>query len=272
MSKPELEVKAQANLDPRDPIPPQEAAALRPAAGSRCRRLGGVLFDLVLLALICIGIAWRFSWVNWNQSTDLNPDEYGLTSNLTQLSIPKSLGDYFNTRVSPISPYQKYDVLGNPTTSGANNGFVWGQWPITILRWFAEQTSNTGYDDLRLLGRRLSSFCDVLTLLLLFLIGRRLYGRRTGLLASALGALAVLEIQYSHFLTVDNFALFFSTAAMFAAVQASKERESDSRKLSSWVWYALFGVSFGMTMASRVNLLLWPPRLLLRLASPTTND
>jgi len=255
MSKPELEVKAQANLDPRDPIPPQEAAALRPAAGSRCRRLGGVLFDLVLLALICIGIAWRFSWVNWNQSTDLNPDEYGLTSNLTQLSIPKSLGDYFNTRVSPISPYQKYDVLGNPTTSGANNGFVWGQWPITILRWFAEQTSNTGYDDLRLLGRRLSSFCDVLTLLLLFLIGRRLYGRRTGLLASALGALAVLEIQYSHFLTVDNFALFFSTAAMFAAVQASKERESDSRKLSSWVWYALFGVSFGMTMASRVNLL-----------------
>ncbi|MGA2111237.1 MAG: DUF2298 domain-containing protein [Anaerolineales bacterium] len=254
MSEHELEVKRQAEVGPQSPIPPQEAAGFRRERGSGWRRFAGFLFDLILLALIGIGVAWRLSWVNWSEGTDLNPDEYGLTENLTDLSIPQSLSDYFNTRLSSISPYQKYDVNGNATTPGANNGFVYGQLPITIIRWVAEKTGNTGYDDIRLLGRRLSSFCDILTLLFLFLIGLRLYGRRVGLLASALGALAVLEIQYSHFMTVDNFALFFSVVAMFAAVQVSKDRESDSRRLSSWGWYALFGVAFGMTMASRVNL------------------
>src|SRR5882762_7887851 len=68
-----------------------------------------VAFDILLIAIIALGIFYRFNWVNWNKDTDLHPDEYGLTSTLTQLSMPKNLADYFNTRLSPISPYQKYD-------------------------------------------------------------------------------------------------------------------------------------------------------------------
>ena len=79
------------------------------------RKFAAVAFNILLIAIIALGIFYRFNWVNWNQDTDLHPDEYGLTGTLTQLSMPKNLDEYFNTRLSPISPYQKYDENGAPT-------------------------------------------------------------------------------------------------------------------------------------------------------------
>ena len=101
---------------------------------SSARRWLGVLFEALLIVLIGIGIIFRFNWVNWSQGANLHPDEYGLTSTLTQLSLPKSLGDYFNTRISPLSPYNKYDLNGLKLRDGPDNRMRWGQWPITILR------------------------------------------------------------------------------------------------------------------------------------------
>ncbi len=162
-----------------------------------------------MIALIAIGVVFRFSWTNWSEGTNLAPDEYGLTNTLTQLSIPKTLDQWFNTRLSPISPYQKYDVDGNPTAPGPDNGMVWGQWPQIIIRGTAQLLNSaegavlpalkashagscpapvpagasnsgcqavlaidyTGYDQIRLLGRTLSALADVITLLACFLIG-----------------------------------------------------------------------------------------------------
>ncbi len=52
----------------------------------------------------------------------------------------------------------------------------------------AELTGNTGYNEIRLMGRSLSALADSLSLLLIFLIGERLYDCRIGLLAAALSA------------------------------------------------------------------------------------
>jgi hypothetical protein len=78
---------------------------------SNNRRLMPALLDILLIALIVFGVMLRFSWVNWNQGTSLHPDEYGLTNTLTQLSMPDNSADYFNTRISPISAYHKYDEM-----------------------------------------------------------------------------------------------------------------------------------------------------------------
>jgi hypothetical protein len=223
----------------------QPASATRPAFRLDWK---GVLVDAFLVVLIVIGIFFRFNWVNWNQDTDIHPDEYGLTSTLTQLSIPKSLGDYFNTRLSPLSPYQKYDVEGNPTTAGPDNRMRWGQWPIILIRFGAELVHKTDYGNIRLFGRRLSALADTLALLALYLIGRRLYSHRVGLLAAALGALAVMQIQQSHFMTVDNFAVLFTALALYGAVRVAQR--------GNWKWYVFFGVFAGMAVASRINLAL----------------
>jgi 4-amino-4-deoxy-L-arabinose transferase-like glycosyltransferase len=217
------------------------------------------LFDTILIALILIGLCFRFYWANWSQGADLHPDEYGLTGTLTQLSMPKTLSDYFNTRLSPISPYQKYDINGQPTQQGPDNRMRWGQWPIILLRWAAELTGNTGYGEQRLLGRSLSALADALTLFVLFLCGERLYSTRTGLLAAALGSLAVMQIQQSHFMTADNFAVLFGTIAVYAAIQACLtgiEALDHRNRTPVWVWYGWFGIAFGMTVASRINLAL----------------
>jgi len=210
------------------------------------------LLDLLLIALILFGVVLRFSWVNWNQGASLHPDEYGLTNTLTQLRMPDSPADYFNTRISPISPYHKYDENGVQIGSGPDNRMRWGQWPIIIIRQFAEWTGNTGYDELRLMGRQLSAAADVLALMLIYLIGARLYNERTGLLAAALSALAVMQVQQSHFMTSDNFAVFFTALAMLAATMIATHDGRSHRAAAGW--YVLFGVALGMTVASRINL------------------
>lgn len=222
--------------------------------------------EICLIALIVTGILFRFNWVNWNQDTNLHPDEYGLTNTLTQLSLPKDLAEYFNTRISSLSPYAKYDLAGEKTKDGPDNRMRWGQLPITIIRTAGEMTGNTGYGEIRLLGRKLSALADTLSLLLIFLIGLRLYGYRAGLLATALSALAVMQIQQSHFMTVDNFGSFFTTLGLFACVQitqhpALNRTEQQPGKSSyqidrgNWGWYLLFGAAFGLALACKVNLL-----------------
>jgi len=222
-----------------------------------------IAFQTLLVILIAVGIIFRFNWVNWSQGTNLHPDEYGLTNTLVQIQIPNSLNKYFNTRISPLSPYQKYDVAGQPTEGGADNRLRWGQLPITIIRFAGELTGNTGYDEIRLLGRSLSALADTLSLALLFLIGRRVYGEKIGLLATALSALSVMQIQQSHFMTVDNFGVLFTMCTMYCCVRIAQQPclkraivRHDYKPTSNGIlWFVLFGIAFGMAMASRINLL-----------------
>ncbi len=227
------------------------------------KKLLSSAFDLLLITLLATGLFFRFYRTDWSQGADLHPDEYGLTGTLTQLSLPDNLSDYFNTRLSTLSPYQKYDAQGNPTRPGPDNRMRWGQWPMIVLRAAAEWSGNTGYSELRLMGRTLSAFVDTLSVFLIFLIGRRLYDRRTGLLAAALSALAVMQIQQSHFMTVDQWGVFFSILSLYACVRIAqrpgvRRPAAEGAYQADWAalpWYLLFGLFFGMTLASRINLL-----------------
>jgi hypothetical protein len=250
----------------KNPAEEPEPPAPKPVAGEI-----PVAIKAILIGLIAVGLYFRFSSVNWSQGTNLHPDEYGLTNTLTQLSLPTSIADYFNTRLSPISPYQKYDLQGQPAENGPDNRMRWGQWPIILIRAAGELTGNTGYDEIRLLGRRMSALADSLSLLMIFLIGRRLFNSSIGVTAAALSSLAVMQIQQSHFMTVDNFGVLFSCLTMYAAVRIAQSKpvarsdpNADDVGASgsdytiprpAWRWYAAFGVAFGMALASRVNLL-----------------
>ncbi|MEW6180353.1 MAG: glycosyltransferase family 39 protein [Chloroflexota bacterium] len=239
---------------------------LKTASSSSSRFRQSILskgLDLLLILLMAVGIYYRFAWVNWNQDAQLHPDEYGLTNTLTVLHMPASLSEYFNTRISPLSPYNKYNADGSLLQNGPDNRMRWGQLPMIIIRAAAEATGNTGYSELRLLGRRLSALADALAVGLLYLIGRRLYHHRIALTGAALSALAVMQIQQSHFMTVDNFGTFFTMLALYAAVRiagqpplARPAPESGYRLVAAAAgWFALFGAAAGMALACKVNLL-----------------
>ncbi|MGD8603482.1 MAG: hypothetical protein PVF49_02800, partial [Anaerolineales bacterium] len=119
-----------------------------------------VLTETLLVILILVGVFYRFDWSDWHQGTNLHPDEYGLANTLVQLEPPDSWADYINTRLSPFSPYNKYDEAGNLTSGGPDNRMRWGQWPIILIRLTAEWSGQTGYDQIRVWGRQLSALAD----------------------------------------------------------------------------------------------------------------
>ncbi|NQS91480.1 MAG: glycosyltransferase family 39 protein, partial [Chloroflexi bacterium] len=90
---------------------------------------------------------------------------------------------------------------------------------------------------------------DLLSVVMVFFIGTRLYNRRVGIIGAAFSALAVLQIQQSHFFTVDTFTTFFTLLTVYFAaeiVSAKNERVNLGA-------YLFFGVALGMAVASKIN-------------------
>ena len=190
----------------------------------------------ILLAIILIlAASFRYYHVNWDEGQHIHPDERFLTMVENSLSWPKSLKIYFDSTKSPLNPYNHNFGL-----------FVYGTLPIFIVKWLGIKLHMLGYGRIYLLGRELSATMDLLSILLLYFVGRRLYSRKVGLLASALYAFAVMAIQQSHFFTVDNFGTFFALLTFYLAVRIAQD--------GRWVDYLFIGVTYGATVACRINL------------------
>ncbi|MBT3322503.1 MAG: hypothetical protein HN392_09495 [Anaerolineae bacterium] len=111
------------------------------------------------------------------------------------------------------------------------NADIWTSYTPSFLREFQlsdlqnlqphERSANfwAGYGQINLIGRQLSAFTDLLSIVLLYFIVARVYNRKVALLSAAFSALAVLQIQQSHFFTVDTFVNFFMFLAIYFAVE-----------------------------------------------------
>jgi len=213
------------------PLPASPPPAIPPPSRSAWRRYG----PTAALALILVAAAaLRLSGINWDENTHLHPDERFLTMVEGGLRLPASLGEYFNTGTSPLNPHNASFTF-----------FVYGTLPIFLVRYLADWTSQLGYDQVHLVGRAASTLFDLISLVLLYALGKRLYGRTVGLIAALLGAFTVLLIQHAHFFVVDLFASTFVVAGLYLAVRAQ-----DEGKLFD---YAVFGVCVGAAMASKIN-------------------
>ncbi|MCX6358925.1 MAG: glycosyltransferase family 39 protein [Armatimonadetes bacterium] len=109
--------------------------------------------------------------------------------------------------------------------------------------------STDGAGALILVGRLVSVGSAALTVLLCGLTGRRLHGRRGGLVAAAVVAAAPLSIIHSRFATVDAFATLLTTAAIWASVRARREGRVG-------LWMAVAGGLAGLAGAARYNAVL----------------
>ncbi|HXH21488.1 MAG TPA: glycosyltransferase family 39 protein, partial [Dehalococcoidia bacterium] len=264
---------ADARLRPRDQAGAVEPA-LPAAAGRRAIVAAGVLSadkaitGLLLACILVVGLLLRVSHVNWDQGQHLHPDERFLSMVESDISLPDSLGQYFDSANSPLNPYK------NRST------FVYGTFPLFLNKvvaewldrdeggktnWTADQFRGLlerfgvqfrhpngafrfdgGYDS-HLVGRVLSAIFDVFTIALVFEIGRVLYSKRAGLVAAALLSLAVLHIQYSHFFGSETFLAFFVAAVVYFSVRIVKYG-------SGWN-YVWAGVAYGFALACKLSAL-----------------
>ncbi|HEY3475390.1 MAG TPA: glycosyltransferase family 39 protein, partial [Anaerolineales bacterium] len=197
------------------------------------------IYDLLFLLVFVLAGYLRLTGVDWGQGGGQHPDENhfsGVLENLRAQTCTDpdiaieacppeqkrwiGIGDYFDTDTSPLNPY--------------NRGFsfyVYGNLPMTIIRIAADATDQT---NLRLFGRQFSALADLFAILFLYLLVSRLYGRRVGLLASLFSALTVMQIQQSHFFTVDLFVNAFAFLALWFAVAIleHKEQKAETREES----------------------------------------
>jgi YYY domain-containing protein len=190
--------------------------------------------ELALLLVLLLSAYLRFVGLNWDEGTQLHPDERFLLMVEGALQMPSSLGEYFNTDISKLNPH--------------NVGFgffVYGTFPIFIVRYLWEWIGQIGNGDIRLLGRAVSASFDLISIVLIYLIGKRLYRRRVGLLAALFVGLSVLLIQHAHFFVVDSVANTFILAGFYFAVRALDEDRPSN--------YLLFGLALGMAVASKIN-------------------
>jgi YYY domain-containing protein len=239
-------------------------------------RKWGWLYDILLVLVLLAASVFRFTGVNWGELQHQHPDEDFFTSVTAAIQPVHSPEQYFNTATSTLNPYN------------VGYGFyVYGTLPIFMVRYMADWLGQLG--NLRLFGRWFSGAMDLGTVVLLYFLVRRLYGRRAALLAAAFSACAVMQIQQSHFYTTDNFVTFFMTLTLLVAVfiatgkwaepveakQESAEEEIElvdgEQKKGAWIsssvsrslswlfrnrltWLSVaFGMALGMAAASKIS-------------------
>jgi hypothetical protein len=204
-------------------------------------RFGRVTSDpavvaVLLAAILLLAGILRFTGLDWDEHQHLHPDERFLTMVENSLQWPQSFREYLDTAKNPLNPYNK----GHGT-------FVYGLSPLVVAKFLGQISGNTGYDGVYLAGRAMSAGMDMLCIMLVFLIGRRLYDTRVGLLSALLLSLTALDIQHSHFFTVDSATTLYVTLALYLAVLVAQGR--------GWGAILLLGVAFGLAVSAKISVL-----------------
>lgn len=252
--------------------PPTEPLTSQPPVEKKTNPIiRQIVFDLILAGILIAGAYFRFVGLNWDSNQHLHPDERFLTMVVSSIQPVESIGEYFDTAKSTLNPNNR-----------GYGFYVYGTLPLFIVRAAGEIIDQTGYDEIYLVGRALSGVFDLMTVLLVYLIAVRLYKKpQMGLLAAALTAGSVLQIQLSHYFAVDSFTTFFATGAVYFAVRVltKKEKtvipnwiglESEDPGIAKTGWFhrempwliqgwdgigspLLFGLFVGCAMASKIN-------------------
>jgi 4-amino-4-deoxy-L-arabinose transferase-like glycosyltransferase len=224
--------------------------------------------NLGLVVVLFISLSFRLAGVTWDGLHHLHPDERYIVWVGTTIEFPSDWRAALDPALSSFNPFYwppNATSAGIQVIQGQPRDFAYGHWPLYLgvasahllargAEWGASLPENwtlprdllnvpgrIEFDHLLLVGRVLAALADTVTIGLVYLLGRRLYGPVAGLLASALLALAVLHIQSAHFFISDP----FLATAVVAAVYWMVRRVDSGRLRDSAISGVLIGLAVG---------------------------
>ena len=183
-------------------------------------------FRRSLFALFLASLAIRLFGLNWDGGHWFHPDERRIAEAVQQVSL------------QPLRLDPKF--------------FAYGSFPFYVTRAAQGLVSTVrpalhDYAGSILVGRVVSAVWGALTVVLLALLARRLYGAKTGLFAGLLLATSVLHLQNSHFATNDvalTFLVLLALALLVRAGDSGADRE-----------FGLAGLTIGLAAATKISAL-----------------
>ncbi len=230
-----------------------------------------------LVLILLLAAYFRFlGLTDWDSGTGQHPDERFFTDVTSLVRIPASFSEYFDAARSPGNPRnvgKTFFVYGSfpvaltrlvavvltpaaalpPLVTDSTTGGTMPNPELALPRLLPLQLllNPEGYDlssygYVNKVGRVLVTLFDLGAIVLVFLIGSRLYDRRVGLLAALLSALVVMSIQQSHFYVDPIFSTFFTLLTLYWGVRAAQGEGAGA--------YVAMGISIGLAMSCRITL------------------
>ncbi len=266
---------------------------------------------LVLILVVAAGLRW--SGLDWDEYRHYHPDERHIAWVASSISWPDDWSTALQPEQSTFNPFYwspTAESAGIVVPQDQRRDFAYGHVPLymgvaaaAVAEWVAPWLIPYLPDDwlltrdvlngvemipfrhLTAVARALSGLMDLGTVLLVYLLGRRLFGPAVGLLAAAFLSVTVLHIQSAHFFIVDPFLTFFVTAALYCLIrsverddlpQRRQERQGKKslRALRVFAvklneaplrlhWWLLSGVAIGLAVGSKfAAVMLFVPLLL----------
>ena len=256
---PIVEVREDASMPPLPDTPTGQPKG---------RRLEWVAFALVMV----LAGAFRFTGVNWDNGSQLHPDERFLFmvegAIRPGIVTPGSNGAGDSTRDAPIWQYYFDSARSGLNPHNVGYGFfVYGTFPLFAAKLVISALQSFGIDRIHIVGRGLSALSDLGSVWISVLIARRLFGMRIALLAGALMATSVLHIQQAHFFVFDSFLVTLVLATFWYCL--------DIVAYARWRDFATVGFILGLTLATKLSMVVFLPVVALAglihlLAAPAT--
>lgn len=123
-----------------------------------------------------------------------------------------------------------------------------------------EKITLNDYEKMYTVSRLLTVIEGILTCLLIYLIGSKLYNKETGLLASFIFSILPTHVFQSHFFVVDAPAVFWSIFSLYYMVQALKKKQVKRS------YFIISGILLGLSLGTKyMNLLMLFPFIMIYL-------
>ncbi|MEO0155785.1 MAG: glycosyltransferase family 39 protein [candidate division WOR-3 bacterium] len=119
-----------------------------------------------------------------------------------------------------------------------------------------ENMTLNDYQKLYIVGRFITIIEGILTVLFVYLIGTKLYDKKTGLIAGFIFSILPTVVFQSHFFIVDSPAVFWSMLCLYYLVKVIDRKEIKKS------WFILSGILLGLALGTKyMNILLIFPFL-----------
>lgn len=180
---------------------------------------------ILLLIIIIFGGVLRLYNLNWDNGQYLHPDER-LYVNNSNIALPKNFAEF----LSPDSPL-------NPKM------FYYGPLPLYLYKFTNIYILPT--ISFLITSRLLSALFSIFTIPLIFLIGKKLFSKKVGILSALVFTLSVGSIQYAHFNTTESILVFLLSTILLLSIKAVKKE--------NYFYFAPLGILLGLAYATKIT-------------------